>query len=285
MPYDWAEMTADRLRDQGLIKKGICLILGAADSGKTTLAKALTNCCVTTAPVGIIDADIGQSHIGPPTTVGWAVADKTVADFGQLSAEGISFVGDITPAGHLLQLTAAICQSVKAVSKHADIIIIDTPGFMTGPTAEILWWTVQRLVQPDLILAVQIEDEMAGILAGLEGQGINCERVKCPSKINIKSPQKRQSYRQRIFKEYFHGAIVYDISLSSIAVQRSRILSRQNMTGRLAALRDSMGVDIAIGLVIDWDVDQETARIRAPETDIRQISCLIIGDVSINMNA
>lgn len=284
MPYDWAEKVAHRLRSQGLIQKGTCLILGTADSGKTTLAEALTNCAVANGQVGIIDADIGQSHIGPPTTVGWAIVDKSIADFGQLSAGGISFVGDITPTGHLLQLTAAISQSVRAISMVANWIIIDTPGFIKGPAAEALWWTVQRLVQPELILAVRVEDELSDILSGLEGPDFNCELVDCPSQINAKSPQNRQSYRQRFFDEYFRNSHVYNISLSNIAIQPSRILNRQNLVGRLVALRNSNGVDIVIGLVIDWKADRKIAVIRVPEMDIGQISCLVIGDVSINTN-
>src|SRR3989304_3571970 len=117
MSPDWADKTAQQLLSKNLIKKGICLILGASDTGKTPLAAALTKHSVSNQPVGVIDADIGQSHIGPPTTVGWVLVDNPQVDFSKLTASGISFVGDITPIGHLLQLTAAITQCVQQVSK------------------------------------------------------------------------------------------------------------------------------------------------------------------------
>ncbi len=151
MSQDWADNIAQEIISQNLIKTGACLILGAADTGKTTLAAALARQLAPSRPVGIVDADIGQSHIGPPTTVGWAVAaNPPPEDLWQLPAAGISFVGDVTPVGHLLQLTAAIIQSVNQASKAAELIIVDTPGFISGPAASALWWTVQRVLNPEL---------------------------------------------------------------------------------------------------------------------------------------
>ena len=142
MSQDWADKIAQQILSRGLVKAGICLILGAADTGKTTLAAALAKRLAENQPVGIIDADIGQSHIGPPATVGWSVVDNRKTDFSQLIATGIGFVGDITPVGHLLQLTAAIVQGVRQVSETIELIIIDTPGFIRGPAATALWWAV-----------------------------------------------------------------------------------------------------------------------------------------------
>ena len=70
MSEDWAEKIAHQLLSRGLIKTSICLVLGAADTGKTTLTGALANYLARQQPVGIIGADIGQSHIGPPMVMG-----------------------------------------------------------------------------------------------------------------------------------------------------------------------------------------------------------------------
>ena len=86
MSQDWADKIAEQILSQGLIQTGVCLILGAADTGKTTLAAALAKHAASSQPVGIIDADIGQSHIGPPATVGWALVKNPEIDFSQLTA-------------------------------------------------------------------------------------------------------------------------------------------------------------------------------------------------------
>jgi len=285
MSLDWADKIAEQLVSRGLIQSGICLILGAADTSKTTLAAALSRQLAKSQPVGIIDADIGQSHIGPPTTVGWAVIENPQTDFSQLTPGGISFVGDVTPIGHLLQLTAAIAGCVEQVSKVTELIIIDTPGLVRGPAAAALWWTVQRILKPKLILAVQRNDELSDILAGLQHPGSHLELVKSPPQIPVKSPQNRRSYRQSQFSRYFRDSRLYNVSLSSVAVQTSRNLSRENLVGRLAGLRDENSADVAIGVINDWQEDKDIAVVRAPGLDIQQIRCLVIGDATIDVPA
>jgi len=283
MSGNWAEKIAERLTSRDLMSSGICLILGAADTGKTTLAAALSGRLARRRAVGIIDADIGQSHIGPPTTVGWVVVNEPKVDFSQVTPGGISFVGDVTPVGHLLQLTAAITQCVQQVSKVTDLIIIDTPGFISGPAASALWWTVQRILKPKLILAVQRDDELSDILAGLQNLGSHIELVKAPPEIPTKSPQARRRYRQDKFKRYFQNPQLYNVSLSSIAIQADRNLRSESLIGRLVALRDEKGIDIAIGIINERCDDKDIVVIKAPQLDISQARCLVIGDVSIDI--
>jgi polynucleotide 5'-hydroxyl-kinase GRC3/NOL9 len=284
MSQDWADNIAQEIISQNLIKTGACLILGAADTGKTTLAAALVKRLAPSRPVGIVDADIGQSHIGPPTTVGWAIAANPLpADLWQLPAAGISFVGGVTPVGHLLQLTAAIIQSVNQASKAAELIIVDTPGFISGPAASALWWTVQRVLNPQLILAVQRESELSDILAGLRHFDSHLELIKCPSQIRTKSPEERRSYRQEQFNKYFCGSLLHNINLSNIAVQATWNLSRNSPVSHIAALRNRDGTDVAIGIIKDWQPDKNIAVIRAPQLDILDVCGLIVGDVTIDI--
>jgi polynucleotide 5'-hydroxyl-kinase GRC3/NOL9 len=88
------------------------LLLGAADTGKTTLMDALAERLARRQPVALVDADTGQSHIGPPTTVGWTLREAHSCAPTAPEARGIAFVGDVTPVGHLLQLLAALALCV-----------------------------------------------------------------------------------------------------------------------------------------------------------------------------
>jgi len=283
MSPDWADKIAQQLLSRGSVKAGLCLILGAADTGKTTLAAALAKNAALNQQVGIVDADIGQSHIGPPATVGWVLADSR-KDFSQLPVNGISFVGDVTPVGHLLQLTAAIIQCVRHASEAAKLIIVDTPGFIHGPAAAALWWTVQQILKSGSILAVQRNNELSGILVGFESIGTKLELISSPPDMPLKSRQNRQSYRQSIFAKYFRGSDVYNISLTEVAVQRDRTFASDNLVRRLLALRDRNGTDLAIGVITDWRQNDNIVVVRAPKLDIKQVRCLVIGDVSIDID-
>lgn len=278
---DWADQIAERLSVGGFAQAGVCLILGGVDTGKTTLTAALAGRLTPNGPVGVIDADVGQSHIGPPATVGWAVVDKADVDFSNLTLGGISFVGDVTPVGHLLQLTAAIAECVRRVSNIAERIIIDTPGFIAGPAACALWWTVQRIMQPRLIVAVQRENELNGILAGLKNLGSQIVRLEAPPRIPAKSPQARRSYRQDQFRRYFQDSRLYNFKLSDLTIQTTRSPG----SGMLVALRDSQGIDHAVGIIDNWQADKGAATVRAPQLDISQIRCIVAGDVTVDLDS
>lgn len=282
MSQNWAEETAEQLSTRSLISKGICLVLGGPDTGKTSLVEAIVRRANSQSRVGIIDADIGQSHIGPPTTVGWAVINNPQFDFSNLKIAGISFVGDITPVGHLLQLTAAIVQCFQQISKLADLVIIDTPGFIATSSACALWWTVQKILQPQLIIAVQRKTELSEILGGLNTGRLKIELVSCPAQIPAKSLQQRQQFRQEQFNKYFQDSKLCSINLSDVVIQKGQNFSGEK-NGRLVALRDEDDKDIAIGQIKDWDEDKGIAVIRSPQIDFRRIRCLIIGDVSVEL--
>jgi polynucleotide 5'-hydroxyl-kinase GRC3/NOL9 len=285
MSRDWADKISQHLLNRGLMQAGICLILGGVDTGKTTLTAALAKHMAQSQHVGIVDADIGQSHIGPPTTVGWALLDNPQVDFSKLTTSGISFVGDVTPERHLLQLAAGIVQCVQQVSKITKSIIIDTPGFIRGPAAAALWWTVQRILRPDLVLAVQRYDELGDILAGWASGQWQIEHIKAPE-IPTKSWETRQRYRQRQFAKYFRNSSPYKIDLTDIAVQTSSKLNADRLVGRLVGLRNEKGIDSAIGIIDDWQDDKGVAVVRAPQLGppgAAQVRCLVIGDASVEI--
>jgi polynucleotide 5'-hydroxyl-kinase GRC3/NOL9 len=282
MSEDWADRVAQNFQRRGLLERGACLLLGGADTGKTTLALALAGKIAGSRSVAIVDADIGQSHIGPPSTVGWAVVDNPNFDLSAIEPGGIAFVGDITPVGHLLQFTAALTRCVEQAAKLAEVILIDTPGFIAGPPANALWWTVQHVLKPDLIIAVQRANELCDILAGLKFCGSRVEPVQSPALISVKSPQQRCRHRQRQFGIYFHDSACYNLSMADLSVQGGRDVPPQNLPGRLVGLRNHEGEDVAVGVIHKWQAPCADADglvvVKAPKLDTGQIRCLVVGD-------
>ena len=315
MSEDWADRVAQDFQRRGLLERGACLILGGADTGKTTLALALAARIAQSRPVAIVDADIGQSHIGPPSTVGWAVVDNPDFDLSVVEpgpvrnptphtastphqrisngAGVIAFVGDITPVGHLLQFTAALTRCVEQAAKLAEVILIDTPGFIAGPPANALWWTVQHVLTPDVIIMVQRANELSDILAGLKFCGSRVEPVQSPASISVKSPQQRCRHRQRQFEIYFRDSACYNLSLADLSVQGGRDVPPQDLPGRLVGLRNHKGDDLAVGVIRKWQAPRTPPLgvpsgtcgdadglvvVKAPKLDTGQIRCLVVGD-------
>ncbi len=281
MSENWADAIAERIAGTRPLPRGRFLLLGAADTGKTTLLNALAYRLAQSQPVALVDADVGQSHIGPPATVGWAVIDSQTAARPEYPAKGIAFVGDITPVGHLLQLTAAMVVCVEQAAQAADVVLIDTPGLVTGGAACTLWWTVQQLVRPQWILAVQREDEMGEVLRGLHPGVSAIELIAAPPQLRRKSPEARQEHRRRLFEDYFQGAAAHTLDFRALAVQTTRGLMPENTTGRLVGLSDATGRDIAIGVIEQWRQEKAKGTVRAPKLDVQRVRCLTVGDARI----
>ena len=140
----------------------IILILGATDTGKTTLTKYLANGLLRRGrSVSLVDADVGQSDIGPPTTIAIASPKEPFYKFSTLSPVGIYFIGSISPVGHLLPMLVGTKLMVEqAKTQH---VLIDTTGLISGLGKALKAHKIE-LLDPDLILALQREEELEPIL-------------------------------------------------------------------------------------------------------------------------
>src|SRR5215510_11503725 len=90
---DW-RAALDALHDAGVI-----LFVGASDAGKTTLVAALASELASRgARVGIVDSDVGQSEIGPPSTVGLGEVAGPLTRPAEARLVALQFVGVSSPA-------------------------------------------------------------------------------------------------------------------------------------------------------------------------------------------
>lgn len=282
MSKTWVQRAVEETAQSGPEPGGTILFLGGTDTGKSTLLTALGRDLAKGLRVAVVDADIGQSHIGPPTTVGWALMEQSTAKLVDLPAKGIAFVGDITPLGHLLQLTAGIVTCVRSAVAVADVVLIDTPGLVHGPTASVLWWTVQTVLRPQRIVAIQRDNELRDLLAGLQTGLSRVEQVTSAPQIPSKSPEQRRNHRNQVFMRYFRNARVYNVALDGVAVRTSRTPTRENVLGRIVGLSDAHGADLAIGVIEHWQPAGKAVAVRAPELDPGQIRCVTVGDAKSN---
>jgi polynucleotide 5'-kinase involved in rRNA processing len=83
------------------------LFIGGTDTGKTTLIKDIANFLYEKEEVYIFDCDIGQSHVGPPTTIGYAKVENKIGNF-YLNPEKFYFVGSITPSSAIIEFITGI---------------------------------------------------------------------------------------------------------------------------------------------------------------------------------
>ena len=123
----------DSLIDVLETEKGITLFLGATDTGKSTLAKYfISRLCQKGIKAALVDADIGQSFLGPPTTIGLSIFESP-PDWDKRLFPEIFFVGSTTPEGNFpLHLKGTKKMVDRALCQGAEVVLVDTTGFVFG---------------------------------------------------------------------------------------------------------------------------------------------------------
>jgi len=97
IPPSWVESLEVLMGFQK--KPAIAMVMGKADSGKTSFCTYLINNLVSAKQkVAIIDGDLGQSDIGPPCTVAYAFITTPLTELYELKAENAFFVGVTSPS-------------------------------------------------------------------------------------------------------------------------------------------------------------------------------------------
>ena len=75
LEWDFLPYTLDNFR-------GIIMVVAPVDRGKTTLVRLLSSFFVSRGrKVGWVDSDLGQSNVGPPTTVGMVAGFRKFSSF------------------------------------------------------------------------------------------------------------------------------------------------------------------------------------------------------------
>ena len=217
---------------------GLVLVLGASDSGKSTLTAVLANAAVAAnRATALVDSDVGQSSIGPPTCVSMARVREPVAALSQLNAEALDFVGTPSPAGHLLGFVTSAQAMVRAArGTGAETILVDTTGLIQGPLGRTLKGSKIRLLDPDLVIAVQVEDEVEHLLAPYRASARpHVLRLAASRKARSRSREQRAANRQRAFASYFRGGRVIALDWKRLPMENTAWTTGEVLPGHLRA--------------------------------------------------
>lgn len=205
---------------------GTTAVIGAVDSGKTTFCTLLLNRLLSNGfRVGIADLDLGQSEIGPPTTLGYSVLQSPVETLSEVVPQGLAFVGYHAPVRHVMLALTGACQVREALRKaQPEAIVIDTCGFVQGATARNFKLILMEVLRPDSIVALQRERELEPIIQALERrEDWRVYRLPVPAVITRKSPLFRVQRRQAHFARYFANAQNHPIPLERVSLIGKRL--------------------------------------------------------------
>lgn len=194
------------------------MILGGIDSGKTSFSAYLTNKALKAKrSVTIVDADLGQSDFGPPSTIGTCRVTKPIRDLFEIVAENICFVGVTSPSGAVPRVIEGITSMKEKASKRgANLVVINTDGWIEGEDAIRYKVALVKQIKPDMVVAIEEKNELTFLLGALtETQNIAIETSPAVRK---RDREERKILRELNYKKYLKGATVESFPLGWIQI-------------------------------------------------------------------
>ena len=198
---------------------GVVMDIGATDTGKTSFTMRLVNAGVAAGiPTAVVDADMGQSEIGPPTAISMAIVEKSVESLRSLRPRRMYFVGSTSPIGHLLPTVVGVKRMVDiAVARGAKLVVVDTSGLVAGILGRRLKLYKIDLVAPQHIVGIEREHEIEHILTALSGiERYTLHRLKVSPEAQQKPPGYRIARRRSQFLDYLRNAERHILRLDDI---------------------------------------------------------------------
>lgn len=220
IPKEW-----DVLFDEILKKKPrAVLVLGPVDVGKTFLTTYFGNRLLNHGiKMGAVDSDVGQADIGPPTTMGLGVFEHPVSLLYEVPLKSAYFVGSMSPSGHMLEFVVGMKWLVERGMKLAEMVLVNTPGWVSGGSGRCLQHYTEELVNPDMVIALQRGRELEHILVSISPSKIR--RLPVSTKVRPRNPNERAELRSLLLSKYFENAGTIALDMRKARFERAYIFT------------------------------------------------------------
>jgi polynucleotide 5'-hydroxyl-kinase GRC3/NOL9 len=278
VPAEWT-----RLRIEDL--EGTIMVIGASDTGKSTLARYLyERLCRQGRRAAYLDADVGQSTLSVPTTMSVGLAARAGDErFPPEGRRAIYFIGATTPRGHLLPtVIGAYRLREKAIALGADAIVVDTTGLVDKEQGgkALKQWKIE-LLAPELVIGLQRQRELEPILWPLR-RDRRVRSVDLPvSPLAVeRSREARIARRRERLARYFEGAQPRPVQVRQMAVYDLEWLA----SGAIVALQDAEGYALGLGVVELVEQAAGTFVVHTPLQGLEGVASVRCGEARWDLN-
>lgn len=231
---------------------GVVMITGSTDTGKTSLSRQILQLAIEAGEeVAYVDADVGQTTVGPPTCVGL----RWVSDSGDLQdltvANELRFVGGISPNRLVLQHVVATAALVDQARQASRLTVIDTTGVVSGVTGQTLKYHKMELCRPDTVVALQRGAEMEPLVGMLRRFfGAEVEVAGIHSDVISVSPDERSAHRAKRFSEAMGPPLErWRVRPTVFAPTLPAGLDLERLEGMLVGIHDEQGRCLGLGML------------------------------------
>jgi polynucleotide 5'-hydroxyl-kinase GRC3/NOL9 len=222
VPLSWTKSCEETLKLE--TQPVTSIVLGRVDSGKTSFCTYLINSALREKrKVAVLDGDLGQSDIGPPSTIAYTFVTKPTTDLFNLQAKNAYFIGDTSPS----RVTGKVIEGLTSLKKeilanNPQFLVINTDGWIEGESAVDYKVQLVERLNPNLIFCLQQKDELIPIINALD----KFEKivVESPQAIRQRDLERRRSLRELGYIKYLRNAKVQSLSLSWLKIEGNELL-------------------------------------------------------------
>ncbi len=244
------------LRERLADVSGVVMLIGAPETGKTTLAKLLVLDAIDAGrTVAYVDGDVASTVAGPPGCVGLKYVE-TAADLDPaVAAAEMRFVGSISPQGVVLPHVVAVGSLVEIARPRADLVILDTSSVVGGVVGQTLKYHLWELAQPALGVALQRGEELEPIIGMLRRfLSAKIATIDPPSDAPPPSPTERHARQADAFRAALFAPLQrWRVQTTVFAPTLPDEFDIDRLDGMLVGVQDDEGRCLGLGVVESVD--------------------------------
>jgi len=246
------------------------LVLGSTDTGKSTFCTFLANSLLGRGQrISVIDADIGQSDLGPPGSLGLSIINKPLVQLENLRVDAMIFIGEISPGSVTEKIIRGILKLEGRVPNDS-ALVVNTDGWVNSSEAAAYKAAMINELKPDLVIGLAEGSELDPIF---ENASIPVLKAQVPKFIKPRSRDERRSLREHAYRKYLRDSAHRSLSLEKI--NATNLLERRCEGGEILGFLDEDEFMIGIGILENLNRRRKTLRAytNVPVRDVTKIEC------------
>jgi len=196
------------------------MVVGGVDSGKSSFCTYLANkALIDGLKVAVIDGDIGQSDVGPPSTIGYCELTSPVKDLFDVEAKNVYFVGSTSPERVINWVIEGLTTLKNEVlKKKFGLLVINTDGWIEGEEAIEYKTGLIEAVKPNFVVCIQRENELEQLAKKVKEARVLF--VDSPDAVRKRDREKRKILRELGYKKHLRGGKVRSFPISWLKIER-----------------------------------------------------------------